>query len=565
MLPRTIKGKLVMVLIIALLGMLTVSVFALYSEKATLLDDRKVKTRHLVEVASGVLDYYQQQEQSGALSSDDAQRAALAAIKSLRYESKEYFWVNDLGTPIPTMLMHPTVPALDGKVLDAAKFNCATSLQEGIDGPVTETDGKMNLFAAFSTVARKADHGYVTYLWPKPKQGGGTTDETYLKLSYVEKFAPWGWVIGSGIYIDDVDEIFMNRAATLGGISLTVSAVIALLLYVLIRGISTPINQINSAMRSIQETNDLSRRVKVEGNNEISEIGRSFNEMVGSFQTLIRHVIASTHEVLVLTTQLAGSAAHVAAGSRQQTDASSSMAAAMEQTRASIDQVSSNSHEAHQIAEQAGKLSSEGESIVQGAASEMSKIAGAVQDSAEHIRRLGDQSAQISSIVGVIKEIADQTNLLALNAAIEAARAGEQGRGFAVVADEVRKLAERTAQSTQEISSMILVIQSGTEDAVRAMQEGSSRVEGGVTLAHQAGASMASIRDGAVRVIAAVGDMTLALQEQSTATQMVAGNVEKIVIMAERNRAETGEIAATAEQLENLAKNLQEMMQRFRV
>lgn len=565
MLPNTIKGRLMLVSIIALLGMLVVSVATLFSEKATILDDRKVKTRHLVEVAYGILDHFQQQEKAGALSADDARKAAIAAIKALRYEGKEYFWINDLGTPVPKMVMHPTVPALDGTVLDAAKFNCATSLQEGTDGAVVSTDGKMNLFAAFVKVADKAGHGYVTYQWPKPKQGGGTTEETYPKLSYVKKFAPWDWVVGSGIYIDDIDALFRSRVLTLGAISLGVTAVIALLLLFITRGISNVINGIKEAMGAIQETKDLSRRVEVTGRNEVSEIGHSFNELVASFQDLIRGVVASAQEVLALTTQLASAAAHVAASSTRQKDSSSSMATAVEETRASIAQVADNSGEAHRIAEQAGELSNRGEAIVHDAAEEMSKIAGAVQESATRIQSLGEQSARISSIVGVIKEIADQTNLLALNAAIEAARAGEQGRGFAVVADEVRKLAERTTQSTQEIGAMIATIQGGTEEAVRAMQEGSSRVEGGVALAHQAGASMASIREGAGSVIAAVGDIRQALDEQSRAAQLVAESVESIVAMAEQNSAEMGDIASTSQRLEGLARRLQEMVEKFRV
>ena len=565
MLPNTIKGRLMLVSIIALLGMLVVSVATLFSEKATILDDRKVKTRHLVEVAYGILDHFQQQEKAGALSADDARKAAIAAIKALRYEGKEYFWINDLGTPVPKMVMHPTVPALDGTVLDAAKFNCATSLQEGTDGAVVSTDGKMNLFAAFVKVADKAGHGYVTYQWPKPKQGGGTTEETYPKLSYVKKFAPWDWVVGSGIYIDDIDALFRSRVLTLGAISLGVTAVIALLLLFITRGISNVINGIKEAMGAIQETKDLSRRVEVTGRNEVSEIGHSFNELVASFQDLIRGVVASAQEVLALTTQLASAAAHVAASSTRQKDSSSSMATAVEETRASIAQVADNSGEAHRIAEQAGELSNRGEAIVHDAAEEMSKIAGAVQESATRIQSLGEQSARISSIVGVIKEIADQTNLLALNAAIEAARAGEQGRGFAVVADEVRKLAERTTHSTQEIGAMISAIQRDTENAVRAMQEGSSRVEGGVTLARQAGASMASIREGAGRVISAVGGIRQALDEQSRATQLVAESVESIVAMAEQNSAETGDIASTSQRLEGLARRLQEMVEVFRV
>jgi methyl-accepting chemotaxis protein len=565
MLPNTIRGKLLLVLVVALTGMLVVSVFALMSERSTILEDRKVKTRHLVEVAHGLLSYYEQQEKAGALAAEEARRAAVAAIKGLRYESKEYFWINDLGTPVPRMVMHATIPALDGKVLDAAKFNCATSLQDGSDGPITATDGKTNLFMAFNTVADRAGKGYVTYQWPKPKQGGGATEETFPKLSYVMKFAPWGWVIGSGIYIDDVDQIFRSRAATLGAISLAIAAAIGALLFLLVRGISGPIDGIKVAMKSIQETSDLSRRVAISGDSEIAAIGHSFNDLVASFQDLIRQVIKSADEVRALTTHLATGAAQVAAGSSEQKEASASMAAAMEETHASIAQVAANATDAHGIAEQAGELSGRGESIVHDAAAEMSKIAGAVQDSGRHIETLGEQSARISSIVSAIKEIADQTNLLALNAAIEAARAGEQGRGFAVVADEVRKLAERTTQQTAEITAMIDNIQGGTASAVQAMSEGSSRVQGGVELAREAGASMADIRSGAARVIEAVADITQALREQSAATQLVAGSVEKIVAMAEQNSSETGEIAATAEKLERLATDLHRTVERFHV
>ena len=560
----SIKTRLLLIMAAALAGMILIAVFALQSEKATLLEDRKVKTRHLVEGAHSLLGHYYDLQQKGVLSEEAAKDAALKAIKALRYEQKEYFWVNDFTTPIPKMLMHPTVPALDGKVLDAEKFNCATSLQGGVDGPIENTDGKKNLFVAFNEVAGKSGQGYVTYNWPKPKEGGGTTTELYTKLSFVKKFDGWNWLIGSGIYLDDVEKIFWNHAAWLIGIIVAITALIGGIMMMVIRRITRSLNELGDAMSQIQTSNDLSRRVAVTARDEIGQIGHSFNQMIHSFQEIIQQVVSNAHGVMQAAGKLSESSHRVAVRSQSQSDATASMAAAVEEVTASIGHVADSSQETHDIAHESGESSAQGGEVVQGAATEMTKIAESVNQSSQFIQRLGEHSNQISAIVNVIKEIADQTNLLALNAAIEAARAGEQGRGFAVVADEVRKLAERTARSTEEITAMIGSIQNGTQHAVESMQEGCARVTEGVAMANRAGDSMSQIRDGANRVISAVSDISSALREQSSASSQVAQQVEIIARMTEENSAAANEIAGEAQQLESLAGTLESAVSRFK-
>ena len=189
----------------------------------------------------------------------------------------------------------------------------------------------------------------------------------------------------------------------------------------------------------------------------------------------------------------------------------------------------------------------------------------AVNTTAGTIRELEVFSGQISNIVNVIRDIADQTNLLALNAAIEAARAGEQGRGFAVVADEVRKLAERTSNSTQEITGMIDKIQAGTRQAAQEMEAGVARVSAGVELARRAGDAVIEIRGSTEASAQAVGHITTALQEQSSAARDIARQVEKIAQGAEENAASVGQTSAAADNLHDLAEELERLAAHFKI
>ena len=354
---------------------------------------------------------------------------------------------------------------------------------------------------------------------------------------------------------------FLVLQVALCAVGLAVLGYLSLAAYCVVVG---SVSELRRGMEDMASGN-LAARIEFSGRDELQDVATSLRKMAGTFHEVIQAVQASAAEVTAAASSLASGAAEVSQGSEQQSEAASSMAAAVEQMTVGVDEIARNAREAEEVSQQSGKLCETSTGVMQRAVGEIQRIAETVHSSAEVIQDLGKQSARISTMVSSIQEIADQTHLLALNAAIEAARAGESGRGFAVVADEVRKLAERTGQATREITGMVTAIQGGTERAVATMREGVTRVEQGVQLTTEAGDSMTQIRGGTDQVLHAVGDISLALREQSAASTDIARNVERIAHRAEANSQAVRDTAMTASRLESLARSLQGEVGRFRV
>jgi len=326
----------------------------------------------------------------------------------------------------------------------------------------------------------------------------------------------------------------------------------------------------NAATRLSQDAariaaGDLTPEVSTNARDEVGEAAASFHRVVQMLRGLIGNVQRGAEAINAAAAHLSRAAQRINDNSRMQSEVSASTAAAVEQMTVSITQVADNSKEASGIASESSKLSAEGEAIVQKASREIGQIAESVNATEKTIKALSARSGEINGIVRVIKEIADQTNLLALNAAIEAARAGEQGRGFAVVADEVRKLAERTGKATNEITAMIDAIQTETVGAARLMGQSSSQVASGVQHADRAAASLARINAGAGRTLQRVSEIATAVREQSTASNEIAKNVERIAQMTEETGRAVTDTSAAAKHLEALARELKVEAARFRL
>ncbi len=331
-----------------------------------------------------------------------------------------------------------------------------------------------------------------------------------------------------------------------------------------IRHINVGLTKAGEAAEAIASGN-LTHAIPRAGQDEIGQLLNRLGVMRDNLNNLIKSIRSNVELLNQSAGELSNAANSSASNTEMQAEAASGMAASVEELSVSIDQVEEHAREARNVTQSSSTQSSEGGRIIHEAAEEMRRIADAVNNTSGTIKELEGYSAQISSIVQVIKDIADQTNLLALNAAIEAARAGEQGRGFAVVADEVRKLAERTGNSTQEISGMIGKIQQGTQRAVQEMEAGVKRVNDGVELANLAGDSVTAIRTSSEQVTRAVDDISLALKEQSVAARDIALKVERIAQGSEENSASVAQTAASASRLKHLADELNQLASRFQV
>ncbi|AGE26553.1 putative methyl-accepting chemotaxis protein [Pseudomonas poae RE*1-1-14] len=295
------------------------------------------------------------------------------------------------------------------------------------------------------------------------------------------------------------------------------------------------------------------------------ELPKAFDRMQKRLREMIQQISEAANQLVVSVQQISGASEQLSGAIQEQSTSASMMAATIEELTVSIHHVSENADEAHQLASRSGEQSKDGARVIENTLSSMNGIARTVQHSSTQVAGLGQHSEQISSIISVIQGIADQTNLLALNAAIEAARAGEQGRGFAVVADEVRLLAQNTGKSTKEIAIMIEKIQAGVRETVESMRGGVLEVSQGVETAGTAGAAIVEIRDSSEKVLQVVDQISFALREQTMASQDVARNVERSAQMAEMNNVSVQELLKTSGGLKNLATSLQHEVSKFQL
>ncbi len=600
--------------------LLVVFFYILPSVEEKLFEDRKANVRQTVEVAYNVINKLSAEVNEGVLTEAEAMEEAKTLISALRYNGGDYFWINDTH---PKMIMHPMKPQLDGTDLSQNK----------------DPNGK-RLFVEMVNVTKSADAGYVDYMWPKPGH-----DKPVPKMSYVKIFRDWGWIVGSGIYINDVEE---EIATLTSRIMLFLSFAIVLILgfgYYWAIKISNPIkklqqaadkvsngdtdlqvdinskdelgslavsfnkmvNNINANIEEIksigakaeaaaaeaesakeeamhqQEYLERSTRlilsemekfsqgdltVVVKSDNDNDEIGQlfnGFNKAVENIHIMMQQVTEAVEATASASSEISSSAEEMASGAQEQSAQTTEIATSIEEMTSTILESAKNVGFAEESAKKAGDTAKSGVQKVNETKNGMDRIVLSSKQTGKIISSLANKTDQIGEIAQVIDDIADQTNLLALNAAIEAARAGEQGRGFAVVADEVRKLAERTTKATKEIAQTIKDIQSEATEANNSMRDAGTSVEDGIRLTSEVADILSRILEESGKVVDVVAQVAAASEQQSTVSEEISRNIEVINNVTSESASGIQQVATTAEDLNRLTENLYGIVGKFKL
>lgn len=535
----TVKKRLYLLITLAIVAMTLIKIISLNNLRNELYKSAHFSVQSLVESAHTLALGYAKRAEAGELTKAQAQALARKALESMRYAGSEYFFALDYNA---TMVVHGAKPEIVGK--DYSNFKTK--------------DGVFVLRDMANLGRQGKSDGFFFYQWPK-----AGFDEPKDKISYAKVLPEWQWVIGSGEYIYEIEELFMAKVIEAAVQLAVILAVMIAIAVMITRSITEPLNKVSDVMHKVAD-GDLTVRVNLQGKDELSHMSRAVDETLKVFQDLVFMLTSSAHQLQGSAEELAATAEQTSQGIHRQTEETELLSAAMNQMSATVQEVARNAVASAEATHAADAEADEGNQEVAGTVHKITQLSNEVEEAARVIKALEKDTEEIGAVLNVIQEISEQTNLLALNAAIEAARAGEQGRGFAVVADEVRNLAQRTQDSTKEIYSMNDRLRSGSRNAVEVMERSRQWAEESVQAAQHAGGELSKI----VAQMQNIRDMTdqvaAATEEQSAVAEEMNRNLTNIVSVSGETEAGSNQVAVSSEELSQLAVQLQENVARFK-
>lgn len=533
----TVKSKLIFIILVFSSLCISIKAYDLWQLKSDLIAERKLQSSNAVDIAFNIIAHFQKQQQQGILKKNEAQSSALALVKKMRYDNGNYIWVNDLQ---PRMLMHPTNSKLDGT--DLSSF--------------TDSE-KKPLFMDIVRGAKLNGAGFEYYMWPKPDETAPSE-----KLSKYTLFKPWGWVIGTGVYIDDINATFMSRLFESLIFIALITPLIAWLTISVIRSITFPLSDMNNTMKEVAKGN-LSKRITTSNKDELGDLGRTINATLDIQHNLIKKMRHSSDQMLDSAEQMAATAEQTSSGVMQQSEETQLLATSMNKMSETAQNVAENSQQTANITTSAEAAANDGQAIVLETINSINGLADQLEKQASNIIKLEEDMSNVESFLSIIRDISDQTNLLALNAAIEAARAGEQGRGFAVVADEVRALAKRTQESTDHINTLNSQLKQACKNAVSMMSESHEEAQKCIKSASNAGVHLVNIVEHVQKILEMNTTVASSAHEQSSVANEMSHNLKNITIIADQTHGGARLTADNSEQLATLSRSLQNQVKQF--
>jgi len=511
-----------------------------YSQyNSELYDFKKQEITSVVESYHTTLKALDESVKNKSITLEDAQKEAANFITSIRYNGNNYLWVQDASS---NMISHAANPKINGTNLSGAK----------------DVEGKL-LFQEMSQIASSKGEGFVEYKAIKP---GGT--EPKQKTAYVKMFKPWGWIIGTGVYVDDIEEISGKTFSKIMTMFVATLVALIFLTFFISRSITEGCTRTEKALKEIATGDgDLTKRLEVTGKDEISGIALSFNvfiEQVGDIISEIRSVSETIDKNSTGLSRLAESSSQSCVKQHQSID---SVASAMNELSATNEQVSASASSAAESARETQKATADAAAKIETATSSLGELMKKLSLSVEDILKLAKNTEEVSSVLDVIRGIAEQTNLLALNAAIEAARAGEQGRGFAVVADEVRSLANKTSASTDEIEQIIHNLQQGSSSVTKTMSDIQTLTVSTVSQADEAKDALNVIDNRVVEMSTQNEQIAEAAKQQGYATEEISRNVSQVFDLSNDVSSQSSDVLTSAERIKESRQVLTELVKRF--
>ncbi|AJR05181.1 methyl-accepting chemotaxis protein [Photobacterium gaetbulicola] len=530
-----VRAKLLALIAIAAILMLVNTAFQANESYQSDIADRKISMQEQVKAAISLVQYYSDKY---PFEQETAQQEAKAALAAMRFDGDNYFWVIATDN---TLIMHPLRQQQEGQSMQS----------------ITDASGKQH-WLEMTTIGRLSGSGFLDYAWIAP------SGEVSEKISYVESFAKWGWVVGTGVHLLDIEARFFDSAVFQLGVSLVVVSILVVFGVWISNDISQPLQQLTARVRKLEQ-GDLTQNFTMERRDEIGQIAEAMHQASSAMRTTLLAANHNAQQSVSMAGTIAAASEQCAQSITEQNQQLAQLATAMEEMSTTINDVAQN---AETVSSATAAINAQVDASNQRMVQAMAAIH-SVSEGIEHSdQRVGELKAgveEIGNVTQVIQGVSEQTNLLALNAAIEAARAGEQGRGFAVVADEVRNLASRTQQSTIEIQETIDKLTQSTLNTVKSMADSTEQTQNSVEHSEQVQNELNRIAGLVTEANDMIMQVATAAEQQGTVTEEVNNTVNLIHTATDDINKAAQHLASESQSLSKAAATLGDQLKQFKV